>query len=244
MYVTPHGGIRSPRPYTGRNPGIGAPKHFTGSLVHGGDEGEVVDVQNHSKMLTALVMLVSRDVVRLENQVEVKWIEGNRKPTNEGNYVDVKRAFKEQNTKRAEEREQMNKKDAVDLRVPSRETVRPAINNLDQFQYTLVRGGLEAPQKKLYAVARDPELTLHLQRVEIDLCTVDLVAMMANSGMMPLSAWATTRRTSRLQLPSPSVAKRYHPAPSQSVTIGKPIVRAAAFPGLRKRTEVSSTRPS
>ena len=107
MHVIPDGGIRSPRPCTGHQPGFGAQKHFTKSLVHGGDEGEVVDVQNHSKMLTALVMLVSRDVVRLENQVEGKWIEGHRKPSND---VDVKRAFKEQNTKRVGDFEAAQKK--------------------------------------------------------------------------------------------------------------------------------------
>jgi hypothetical protein len=73
MYETPDGGIRLPRPYTGRKMGFGAQKHFTGSLVHGEDEGQVADVQSHTEMLTALVALARRDVVRLENQVEFKW---------------------------------------------------------------------------------------------------------------------------------------------------------------------------
>ena len=77
MYVTPDGGIRTPRPYTGRTMGFGAKKHFTGSLVHGEDEGEVADVQSHTEMLTALVILARRDVVRLENQVEFDWIDVN-----------------------------------------------------------------------------------------------------------------------------------------------------------------------
>lgn len=75
MYETPNGGILTPRPYTGRKMGFGAKKHFTGSLVHGEDEGEVMDVQSHTEMLTALVMLARRDVVRLENQVAFKWID-------------------------------------------------------------------------------------------------------------------------------------------------------------------------
>jgi hypothetical protein len=80
MYETPDGGIRLPRPYTGRKMGFGAQKHFTGSLVHGEDEGEVADVQSHTEMLTALVALARRDVVRLENQVEFKWtdVDGSR----------------------------------------------------------------------------------------------------------------------------------------------------------------------
>jgi len=183
MYVILDGGIRTPRPNTGREMGFAAQKHLMGSLVH--SEDDVADVQSHSKMLTALVMLVSRDVVRLENQVEVKWIEGNRKPTNEGNYVDVKRAFKEQNTKRAEEREQMIRKDAVDRRVPVHETVRPAINNLNRFRWSLVRGGREGAQAKLLPIGRDLKDTRPLQRVEIDEWTVDLMALMPASSLMP-----------------------------------------------------------
>jgi hypothetical protein len=73
MYETPDGGIRLPRPYTGRKMGMGAKKHFTGSLVHGEDEGQVADVQSHTEMLTALVMLARFEVVGLENQIEFKW---------------------------------------------------------------------------------------------------------------------------------------------------------------------------
>jgi hypothetical protein len=75
MHVTPDGGIRTPRPYTGRKMGFGAKKHFTGSLVHGEDEGEVANVQSHTEMLTALVMLARREVVCLENQVEFGWVD-------------------------------------------------------------------------------------------------------------------------------------------------------------------------
>jgi hypothetical protein len=88
-------------------------------------------------------MFVSRDVVRLENQVEGKWIEGHRKPSND---VDVKRAFKEQNT------------------------------NMGDF---------EAAQRKLRAVGRDEDLTRPFQRVEIDDWAVDLVTILATSGLIP-----------------------------------------------------------
>lgn len=75
MYETPNGGIRLPRPYTGRKMGFGAKKHFTGSFVHGEDEGQVMDVQSHTEFQTALVLLARRDVVRLENQVAFEWID-------------------------------------------------------------------------------------------------------------------------------------------------------------------------
>jgi hypothetical protein len=75
MYETPDGGIRPPRPYTGRKMGFGAKRHFTGSLVHGEDEGAVMDVESHTEMLVALVMLARRDVVLLENQVSFPWFD-------------------------------------------------------------------------------------------------------------------------------------------------------------------------
>jgi hypothetical protein len=75
MYETPDGGIRLPRPYTGRKMGFGAQKHFTGSLVHGEDEGAVMDVESHTEMLVALVMLARRDVVLLENEVSFPWFD-------------------------------------------------------------------------------------------------------------------------------------------------------------------------
>ena len=75
MYETPDGGICLPRPYTGRKMGFGAQKHFTGSFVHGEDEGEVMDVQSHTEFQTGLVTLARPDVVRLENQVEFEWID-------------------------------------------------------------------------------------------------------------------------------------------------------------------------
>lgn len=74
MFETPDGGIRLPRPYTGPKMGMGGRKHFTGSLIHGEDEGEVANVQSHIEMLTALVAIARYDVVRLENQIPFKWV--------------------------------------------------------------------------------------------------------------------------------------------------------------------------
>lgn len=52
---------------------MGVQKHFTGSVVIGDDEGQVVEFESHTEKLTALVMLARRDVVHLENQVPFPW---------------------------------------------------------------------------------------------------------------------------------------------------------------------------
>jgi len=54
--------------------------------------------------------------------------------------------------------------------VPSRETVRRAINNLDPFQVELHRKGIEAARKKFAPVGKGLSLTRPLERVEIDEC--------------------------------------------------------------------------
>jgi putative transposase len=123
------------------------------------------------------------DALALMSSVVLRYI-SDQKPSKENIYEDVLRAFKEENAQRAEKREQNNAPFPVDLRAPSRETVRRAINNLDQFHCTLVRDGLEEAQKQFRPVGRGLELTRPLQRVEMDAWTVDLMTIMATSGLM------------------------------------------------------------
>ncbi|MDB6180023.1 Mu transposase C-terminal domain-containing protein [Paracoccus fistulariae] len=68
--------------------------------------------------------------------------------------------------------------------LPSRETVRRAIRNLDPYQVELRRKGRDAARKMFKPVGRGLSLTRPLQRVEIDEWTVDILALLAGSGVL------------------------------------------------------------
>jgi putative transposase len=101
------------------------------------------------------------------------------KPSKEKIYEDVRRAFKEENRKRSEAAHRL-----PPLVTPSRETVRRAIGKLDPFQCTLVREGLEEARNKYMPIGRGLDLTRPLQRVEMDVWQVDLMTIMADSGLL------------------------------------------------------------
>ena len=74
MHETPDGGLLLPAdPIAGRKIAFGARHHFTGTLVFGENEGQVMEVESHTEMQVALVMLARREVVSLENQVRFPW---------------------------------------------------------------------------------------------------------------------------------------------------------------------------
>lgn len=74
MFTTPDGTFRLPRPTSAaRHIKMGVQKHFTGSLVIGDEEGEVMQFESHTEKQVALVMLARRDVAGLENQVPFAW---------------------------------------------------------------------------------------------------------------------------------------------------------------------------
>lgn len=76
MYETPNGSTRLPAPsVAARKVSRGAKGHFSGSLIVGDDEGRVMEVESHTELLVALVMLARHDVVALENQVPFRWID-------------------------------------------------------------------------------------------------------------------------------------------------------------------------
>jgi putative transposase len=101
------------------------------------------------------------------------------KPSKEKIYTDVRKAFKAENGKRAEE-----SPPRPPMVTPSRETVRRAINKLDPFHCTLTREGLEETRKTHAPVGRGLDLTRPLQRVEIDVWHVDLMTLMSDSGLL------------------------------------------------------------
>lgn len=54
---------------------MGVQKHFTGSIIVGEDEGQVIEFESHTERQTALVMLARQEVVDLESQVPFQWID-------------------------------------------------------------------------------------------------------------------------------------------------------------------------
>lgn len=76
MYETPTGGIRLPEPPSAaRKVAMGARHHFSGTLVFGDGAGRAMDVESHTELQVALVMLARREVVDLEAQVPFAWID-------------------------------------------------------------------------------------------------------------------------------------------------------------------------
>ena len=70
MHMTPDGAFRIPQPPTAdRSIKMGKKSHFTGSLVMGEEEGQELELESHTELQTALVMLARREVISLENQV-------------------------------------------------------------------------------------------------------------------------------------------------------------------------------
>ncbi|SFA84449.1 hypothetical protein SAMN05421688_1088 [Poseidonocella pacifica] len=62
------------RPQAGRKITMGVQKHFTGSMVFGDCEGQVMQFESHTEKIVALVMLARQGVAGLENQIPFPWI--------------------------------------------------------------------------------------------------------------------------------------------------------------------------
>ncbi|MCZ4368833.1 hypothetical protein [Sulfitobacter dubius] len=54
---------------------MGVKQHFTGSLIIGEGEGQVIEFESHTEMKTALVMLARQEVMDVENQIPFSWID-------------------------------------------------------------------------------------------------------------------------------------------------------------------------
>lgn len=100
-----------------------------------------------------------------------------QKPTKEKVFEDVGIAFDEANEERAAEGRPL-------LVMPSRETVRRAINNLDPFLVVVERDGVEAARRKFAPVGPGLDLTRPLQRVEMDEYRIDLITLMRAAGVL------------------------------------------------------------
>lgn len=101
------------------------------------------------------------------------------RPTQTTITVNVARAFQAANEERAAQ-------GLRPLRVPSREAVRRAIRALDPFQTDVARLGLEAARRRHSPVGQGLDLTRPLQRVEMDEWRIDLVSVMATTGLLDL----------------------------------------------------------
>jgi putative transposase len=99
------------------------------------------------------------------------------RPTQSKIYEDVKTAFDTENSIRREA-------GRPELVTPSKETVRQAILSLDPFHCDVTREGAAAARKKHAPVGTGLDLTYPLQRVELDTWKVDLLSLMAESGLL------------------------------------------------------------
>lgn len=69
------GAVRLPRPpETARKVGVGRRGHFSGFLNVGEGEGQAMEVESHTEMQIAQVLLSRPDVAAVENQVPFAWL--------------------------------------------------------------------------------------------------------------------------------------------------------------------------
>ncbi|MHC9235194.1 transposase [Pseudooceanicola sp. 502str34] len=101
---------------------------------------------------------------------------------------DVDHAFIAENLRREElrKREAAGEKLGESTRplvTPSRETIRLAVRKLDPFEVDIARFGLEEARKRNAPVGKGLELTRPFERVEMDEWKVDLMSLLAESGI-------------------------------------------------------------
>lgn len=113
---------------------------------------------------------------------------------------DVDHAFIAENLRRKElrEREAAGEKLGVRTRplvTPSRETIRLAVRKLDPFEVDIARFGLEEARKRNAPVGKGLELTRPFERVEMDEWKIDLMALLAESGI-----WSILSKEERASL--------------------------------------------
>ncbi len=93
--------------------------------------------------------------------------------------ADVKAAFKAENLRRLEERE-------APLRVPGREAVRQFIKRLDTFRVLVARFGEAQAMKRMRPTKEGLEVLRPLERVEMDEWKIDLLTILAQSGLLSM----------------------------------------------------------
>ena len=93
--------------------------------------------------------------------------------------ADVKAAFKAENLRRAEEGE-------ATLRTPGREAVRQFIKRLEKFRVLVARFGQEQAMKRMRPTNKGLEVLRPLERVEMDEWKIDLLTILAKSGLLAM----------------------------------------------------------
>jgi putative transposase len=91
-------------------------------------------------------------------------------------FMDVKKAFAEENERRRAEGE-------PEIVCPSRETVRQAIRKHNPFDMTLTRKGREAATNQFAPIGMGQDITRPMQLVEFDEWEVDVISLMAEGGL-------------------------------------------------------------
>ncbi|PVA05271.1 DDE-type integrase/transposase/recombinase [Thalassorhabdomicrobium marinisediminis] len=93
--------------------------------------------------------------------------------------ADVRQAFRDENSRRAEEGQ-------APLRTPGREAVRQFIKRLDKFRVLVARFGQEQAMKRMRPTFKGLEVQRPLERVEMDEWKIDLLTILAKSGLMSM----------------------------------------------------------
>lgn len=99
------------------------------------------------------------------------------RPSQMNTYQDVRAAFFAENNRREDQ-------GLTAMKVPSREAVRTAINNLDKFEVVLNREGFQQAQKLYRPVVGGLSVDRPYERIEIDEWHVDLITYMADAGLL------------------------------------------------------------
>jgi len=73
MLMADGGAIMPARLQTTRKIAKGRREHFTGQFTFGSDEGWTMDIESHTELCGALVIIARHGVVGLENQVPFEW---------------------------------------------------------------------------------------------------------------------------------------------------------------------------
>jgi putative transposase len=93
--------------------------------------------------------------------------------------ADVKAAFKQENLRRVENGD-------ATLRTPGREAVRQFIKRLSKFHVLVARLGQEQAMKRMRVTNKGLEVLRPLERVEMDEWKIDLLTVLAKSGLLSM----------------------------------------------------------
>jgi len=93
--------------------------------------------------------------------------------------ADVKAAFQEENERRTEAGD-------VSLRVPGRDALRRFVKSLNRFHVLVARHGHDEAMKKMRPTFKGLEVLRPFQRVEMDEWKIDLLTVLAQSGLLAM----------------------------------------------------------